>query len=40
MKHFQINNLKSAAIKCLEEIERNMAGVLCFISMKIFPTKQ
>ena len=36
MKHFQINNLKSAAMKCLEEIETNMGGLL----MKIFHGKQ
>ena len=34
-----MNNLKSVAIKCLEEIETNMAGVLCFTSMKIFLCK-
>ena len=37
---FQINNLKLAAIKCLEEIETNMSGVLCFTSMKVFFAKQ
>ena len=26
MKHFQINNIKLAAIKCLEEIKTNMAS--------------
>ena len=40
MKHFQINNLKLVAIKCPEEIETNMAGVLSFTSMKIFLAKQ
>ena len=34
MKHFQIINLKSAAIEHLEEMETNMAGVLCFTFMK------
>ena len=40
MKHFQIINLKSAAIEHLEEMETNMAGVLCFTSMKMFLAKQ
>ena len=40
MKHFQSNNLKPTDIKCLEEIETNMAGVLCFTSMKMFLAKQ
>ena len=36
---FQDNNLKSAAMKCLEEIEANMTGILCFTSVKIFFVK-
>ena len=40
MNYFQINNLKSVTVKCLEEIETNMVRVLCFTSMKTFPVKQ
>ena len=40
MKHFQINDLKLAAIKCSEEIETNMAGyyIMFYISENI-PSK-
>ena len=37
MEHLKIDNLKS--IKCLEEIETNMAVVLRFTSMNIFFVK-
>ena len=37
---FPNKQLKSAAIKCLQEIETNMVGVLCFTSMKMFFAKQ
>ena len=40
MTHFEIYNLKCAAITCLGEIETNMAGVLCFTSIKVFPVKE
>ena len=37
---FPNQQFKSAVLKCFEEIETNMAGVLCFTSVKIFLVNQ